>query len=306
MYARAVYRFARLGVRHSHLTTQTRKTTLPLLHQMARNHEPIAVLTAHDSISARIAEAAGVDVVLVGDSLAMVAMGFQDTGEITLDEMVYHCRAVRRGCRHPFIVADLPFGSYEQSPEQAMESAVKMMKVGGAQCVKFEGGRELVPTVKKLSSFGIPTMPHIGLTPQRHVATGGFKVQGRSAAAAFELLQDAKALAGAGAQMLLVEGVPAKVSEIITAQAGIPVIGIGAGPHTSGQVLVQLDMLGGFDEFKPKFLKQYANLLDYSTSAVKNYVSDVKKAAFPAAEHCYSIRDDEFQQFLEMAQSKQA
>lgn len=295
-----VSRLVRFGVRYSHVSASAGNTTLPMLHQMARNKDKIAVLTAHDSLSARMAETSGVDIVLVGDSLAMVAMGYENTTEITLDDMVYHCRAVKRGCTRPFIVADLPFGSYESSIEQAVNSAVKMMKIGGAHCLKFEGGRELCPTVKRLSQFGIPVMPHIGLTPQRQVATGGFKVQGKDANSAFELLQDAKALASAGASMLLLEGVPARVSEVITNNVDIPVIGIGAGPGTSGQVLVQLDMLGGFDTFKPKFLKQYANLLEYSTKAIETYVSEVRQSQFPEKQHCYSIKEEEYQKFVAM------
>lgn len=269
---------------------------------MYLSKEPIVTLTAHDSISARLADDAGVDIILVGDSLAMVAMGYESTSEITLDDMIYHTRAVHRGARRPFIISDLPFGSFEQGPEQALESAVAMIKRGHAECVKFEGGRELVPTVKKLSSFGIATCPHIGLTPQRHISTGGFRVQGKTADSAISVLEDALALEKAGANFLLLEGLPARVGEEITKSVKIPTIGIGAGANTSGQVLVQLDMLGAFDAFSPKFSKRYAKLLDYATNAIGQYRKEVKAGLFPAKENCYSMKTEEHRKFLENAE----
>lgn len=288
--------------RYSHTVTNAKKITLPKLHEMAQNSQKIAMVTAHDSLSARMAEEAGVDIVLVGDSLAMVSMGFPDTSQITLDEMIYHCKAVKRGCQAPFIIGDLPFGSYEQSVEKGVESTVRMIKEGGADCVKFEGGRELAPMVERLSQYGIATMPHIGLTPQRQVATGGFKVQGRKAESAFRLLEDALVLESAGAQLFLLEGVPTEIGEVISSKVKIPVIGIGAGAGTSGQVLVQLDMLGGFDDFKPKFLKRYADLLGYSTSAIKQYVQEVRQNEFPQREHSYSMKEEEFIKFTKLAE----
>lgn len=278
------------------------KVTLPNLYNMFLSKEPIVTLTAHDSISARLADKAGVDIILVGDSLAMVAMGYESTSEITLEDMIYHTRAVHRGAKRPFIISDLPFGSYEQGPDQALASAVAMIKKGRAECVKFEGGRELVPTVKRLSSYGISTCPHIGLTPQRQISTGGFRVQGKTAETAITVLEDALALEEAGANFLLLEGLPARVGEEITKSVNIPTIGIGAGPKTSGQVLVQLDMLGGFDAFVPKFLKRYANLLEYATNAIGDYQRDVKLGLFPAKENCYTMKTEEYQDFLERAE----
>lgn len=276
--------------------------TIPQLYSLYAQKTPITVLTAHDAISARIADQAGTDVILVGDSLAMVAMGHEQTHEIELEDMVYHTRAVARGNKSAFIVSDLPFGSYETSVEQGVASTVRLIKHGGAEAVKFEGGRELVPLVKQLSSFGIATMPHIGLTPQRQIATGGFKVQGKTAESALQLLRDALELQDAGATFFLLEGLPDRVASLITSKLSVPTIGIGAGPGTSGQVLVQLDMLGGFDTFTPKFLKKYGNYLEANTNAIKEYNAEVRAAEFPAKQHCYNIKDEEFSKFEQLAE----
>lgn len=287
-----------------HSASATHKVTIPQLYQLASENRKFVTLTAHDSISARMAEQGGVDVVLVGDSLSMVAMGYEDTSEITLEDMIYHTRAVRRGAKKPLIITDLPFGSYEKGPTHAMDSAIQLIKKGKAEVVKMEGGRELAPTIKALSSYGIATCPHIGLTPQRQIATGGFKVQGKDAESALSVLEDALALQEAGATFFLLEGVPARVAEIITREVKIPVIGIGAGPHTDSQVLVQLDMLGGFDNFSPKFVKKYANLLQYTTSAISNYVQEVRGGQFPTREHSYVMKSEEYHKFLDLVASK--
>lgn len=291
------------GVRFSHYNAKpgaAPKMTIPRLYEMYAAKQPITCITAHDALSGRMADEAGIDTVLVGDSLAMVAMGLESTSEIELEDMVYHCRAVARGAPRPFLIADLPFGSYEQSVEQACESAIRMVKHGRAEAVKFEGGRELCPIVERLSKFGIATVPHIGLTPQRQISTGGFKVQGKTAASAKELLDDALALEKAGATMILLEGVPDRVATVITERLNVPTIGIGAGSGTSGQVLVQIDMLGGFDAFVPKFLKRYANILETHTSAIAKYHSEVKSGEFPSKQNSYSIKDAEFEKFTEM------
>lgn len=275
--------------------------TLPRLYEMFHEKVPITCITAHDALSSRLADLAGSDIILVGDSLAMVAMGLESTSKIELDEMIYHTKAVTRGAQSAFIVADLPFGSYESSTTQACESAIKMIKRGGAEAVKFEGGRELEPIVRHLSSFGICTMPHIGLTPQRQVSTGGFKVQGRTAGSALRIYEDALILQEAGASMLLLEGVPDRIAAYISSKLRIPTIGIGAGPHTSGQVLVQIDMLGGFDAFTPKFLKRYSNYLQENTRAIKQYCDEVKQREFPERKHSYVIKDEEFEDFVKLA-----
>lgn len=289
------------GVRYSHYNAASiegkdarPKVTIPAIRKMYRNKEPISAITAHDYISGIMADRAGVDVVLVGDSLSMVAMGHANTNEIDLDEMIYHTRAVARGVESAFVVADLPFGSYEVSPQQAMASAIKMVKKGFAEAVKIEGGRELAPAIKQLTSFGIPVVAHIGLTPQRQSSLGGFRVQGKTVASAVSVLEDALAVQEAGAFMMVIEAVPDKVGKLITDKMSIPTIGIGAGPGTSGQVLVQLDMLGGFDGFVPKFLKKYANILETNVKAMRQYSDEVKQRSFPSSEHCYAIKDDEF------------
>lgn len=295
-----------IGKRFSHYDSPhsagLSKMTLPQLQKMHANSEPIVCITAHDAISARIADRAGVDLLLVGDSLAMVSLGYDSTTEVELEDMIYHTRAVLRGSKRPFLVADLPFGSYELGPTQATESALRMIKKGGAEAVKFEGGQELVPTVSHLASYGIATMPHIGLTPQRAISTGGFKVQGSTSLEAMRILEDAVALQEAGASMLLLEGVPAQVAKIIATKSKIPIIGIGAGPSVSGQVLVQLDMLGGFDGFTPKFLKRYSSLLTNSVAAIEEYRDEVRGRKFPTADHTYKIKGDELRDFKELAE----
>lgn len=260
----------------------------------------LKVLTAHDYISAKIAEQAGVDVILIGDSLSMVALGYDNTNEITLDEMIFHAKAVARGSSRSLRVADLPFGSYEVSPEQAMSSAIQMIKRGGVQAIKIEGGKENVETIKKLTTMGIPVMGHIGLTPQRASALGGFKVQGKTASSAESILQDALAIQQAGCFAVVLEATPAPISELIQQQLDIPIIGIGAGPNTAGQVLVQLDMLGGFDGFSPKFLKKYSNYLQINVSAVKQYVKEVKHHQFPEPQHCYAIKEEVVEKFKQV------
>ncbi|ANB14842.1 3-methyl-2-oxobutanoate hydroxymethyltransferase [Sugiyamaella lignohabitans] len=278
--------------------------TIPQLRKLYKNKTPISMITAHDYISGMLADRAGVDMVLVGDSLAMVSMGHESTSEIDLNDMVYHTRAVSRGVKSSFLIADLPFGSYETSPEQAFDSAVKMIKKGNAQAVKIEGGKELYPTIKKLTDFGIPVVGHIGLTPQRQNALGGFRVQGKTAKSAVELLENALAIQEAGCFIMIIEAVPDKVGSLITEKLSVPTIGIGAGPGTSGQVLVQLDMLGGFDAFVPKFLKRYSNYLETNVNAIKTYSDEVKSHQFPSTEHTYSITDDEFAKFQDLVAKK--
>lgn len=273
------------------------KVTIPQIRKMYKSNTPITVLTAHDYISGLIADRAGVDMVLVGDSLAMVCLGYQDTNEVTLQDMIHHCRAASRGVSSAFLIADLPFGSYGMSPEQTFESAVKMVKEGKAEAVKIEGGVEIAPHIKKLTEFGIPVMGHIGLTPQRQSSLGGFKVQGKTSKSAMSILEDALAVQEAGCFSMVLEAVPDRVGALITEKLKVPTIGIGGGPGTSGQVLVQLDMLGSFDSFIPKFLKRYSNHLESSIQAIEQYRNEVQGRQFPAKEHCYTIKDDEFEKF---------
>lgn len=257
------------------------------------------MLTAHDFPSAHVAEVAGMEVVLVGDSLAMVALGMQDTNEVVLEDMLLHCRSVARAAQTAFTVADLPMGSYEISPEQALQSAIRIIKEGRVQGIKLEGGEEMAPTIKRITSAGIPVVGHIGLTPQRQNALGGFRVQGKSTASALKLLQDARAVQEAGAFMMVVEAVPPEIARIVTQKLSVPTIGIGAGNGCSGQVLVQIDMTGNFPpgRFLPKFVKQYANVWNEALKGIEQYRDEVKSRAYPAEQHTYPIPKEELAEF---------
>lgn len=217
--------------------------------------------------------------------------------------MIHHARSVRRGVKSAFITADLPFGSYEISPEQALGSAIQMVKRGLVDGIKMEGGIENAEAISKITSKGIPVMGHVGLTPQRQASLGGFKVQGKTAQSAELILKDAIALQDAGCFTIVLEAVPGPIAELITNHIHVPTIGIGAGPGTSGQVLVQLDMLGGFDGFTPKFLKKYSSYLQINTDACKKYVEEVHTRVFPEPQHCYSIKEEEVEKFKEIMKS---
>ncbi|KAI5370630.1 putative ketopantoate hydroxymethyltransferase, pyruvate kinase-like domain superfamily [Septoria linicola] len=268
-----------------------KKVTLQTLQSMYKKKEPIAMITAHDFPSAHVAEHAGMDVVLIGDSLAMVALGLEDTSSVLLEEMILHCRSVARGATAPFRVGDLPMGSYEVSPEQALQSAIRLVKEGNCHAVKLEGGAEMVPQISKITTAGIPVLGHIGLTPQRQNALGGFRVQGKSVAGALKLLQDAKAVQQAGAFGMVIEAVPAEVAAIATESLRVPTIGIGAGNACSGQVLVQVDMAGYFPagRFLPKFVKKYGDMWSEASRAVQQYGKEVKDRSYPAPEHTYPM-----------------
>ncbi|KAK2599817.1 hypothetical protein N8I77_011540 [Diaporthe amygdali] len=288
---------------HSPLGTQApsqrKKVTLGTLRAMHRRNEPITVITAHDFPSAHVADAAGMDVVLVGDSLAMVALGMEDTSEVLVEEMLLHCRSVARATKAAFTVGDLPMGSYEVSPEQALETAIRFIKTGRVQGIKLEGGSEMAPSIRRITSAGIPVLAHIGLTPQRQNALGGFRVQGKTAAGAAKVLEDALAVQEAGAFAAVVEAVPAEVAALVTQRLAIPTIGIGAGNGCSGQVLVQIDMLGNFPpgRFLPKFVKQYGDVWSESLRAIEAYRDEVKSRAYPAPQHTYPISKEELEAF---------
>jgi 3-methyl-2-oxobutanoate hydroxymethyltransferase len=262
--------------------------TIQSLH---RKNVPITMLTAHDFPSASLASAAGMDLILVGDSLAMVSLGMPDTSEVTLDDMILHARAVSRAATHSFTIGDLPMGCYEVSPEEAVKSAIRMVKEGRMQSVKLEGGIEFADTIKKITRAGIPVCGHIGLTPQRQHALGGFRVQGKTAAAAQKLLNDACAVQDAGAFAVVLECVPPEIASIITSKLSIPTIGIGAGNGCSGQVLVQMDMLGcrPAGSFLPKFVKRYGDVWERSLAAVEQYRDEVKARSYPAEQHNYTV-----------------
>ncbi|KIY00428.1 uncharacterized protein Z520_04113 [Fonsecaea multimorphosa CBS 102226] len=263
--------------------------TIQTLQKMHAEDKPITMLTAHNFPSALMAQEAGMDMILVGDSLAMVSLGMQDTSEVTLDEMIVSARAVSRAVTRSFTVGDLPMGSYELSPEQALASAIRMVKEGRMQSVKLEGGAEMAPAIKKITTAGIPLCAHIGLTPQRQHALGGFRVQGNTLDKAMSLLKDAKAVEEAGAFMVVLECVPPDIAEEVTKALRIPTIGIGAGNKTSGQVLVQIDMLGVRppDSFMPKFVKKYGSIWEAGLSAIKQYKDEVSDRSYPNAPYVY-------------------
>jgi len=247
------------------------------------------MLTAHNYPSALLAQAAGMNMILVGDSLAMVSLGMPDTSEVTLDEMIIHARAVSRAATQSFTVGDLPMGSYEISPEQGLASAIRMMKEGRMQSVKLEGGIETADTVRKITTAGIPVCAHIGLTPQRQHALGGFRVQGNTLKKALELLKDARAVQEAGAFAVVLECVPPGIAETVTEVLAIPTIGIGAGNGCSGQVLVQTDMLGQRppDSFMPKFVKRYGQEWEHGLTAITQYRDEVVSRQYPGLEYSY-------------------
>lgn len=257
------------------------------------------MLTAHDFPSAHVADHAGMDMILVGDSLAMVALGMEDTSEVLLEEMLLHCRSVARGAKAAFIVGDLPMGSYEVSAEQALKSAIRMVKEGRVHAIKLEGGAEMAPAISKITTAGIPVLAHVGLTPQRQNALGGFRVQGKSTAGALKLLADAKAVQEAGAFGVVLEAVPAPVATVVTKQLRIPTIGIGAGNGCSGQVLVQVDMLGNFPpgRFLPKFVKKFGDVWSESRQAIEAYRDEVKGRSYPAPEHTYPMPKEDLEDF---------
>ncbi len=243
----------------------------------------VVVVTAYDATMARLLDAAGVDVLLVGDSLGMVVQGLATTLPVTLDEMAYHCRAVARGSRRAHVVGDLPFMAYQSSPERALDAAGKLVKEGNVEAVKLEGGVAVAEHVRRIVEVGIPVMGHIGLTPQSVHAMGGFRVQGKTAAAQERILADARALEAAGVYSIVVEGVPAELGRRITEAVNVPTIGIGAGPHCDGQVLVCYDLLGMYGEVQPKFVKRYADLGAAVVQAVEAYAAEVRAGTFPSA-----------------------
>lgn len=279
------------------------KRTLQKLQALHAKGEPITVLTAHDYPSGfNIEQAGNIDVCLVGDSLAMVACGYESTNQLSLDEMLYHCRSVARGCKSPLLVADMPFGTYQLDVHDAVSNALKLIQQGHMEAVKLEGGAEIAPLVKRLVDVGIPVMGHVGLKPQHAVASSGFKVQGKTASKALQVYQDALAIQEAGAFSMVIEAVPSKLGAFISSKLKVPTISIGAGPECSGQVLVQLDMLGGFDRFMPRFCKPYANLSAVSIQAIRQYGDEVKLQSFPEeGTHTYPIKEDEWARFQQLA-----
>jgi len=262
-----------------------------------KGERKVTMLTAYDYAAARLADAAGVDMLLVGDSLAMVVLGLDDTLSVTMDEMLHHVRAVSRGASRALVVADMPFMSYQVSVAEAVANAGRFLKEGRAGAVKLEGGREVAPQVKAMVEAGIPVIGHVGLTPQHVAAMGGFKVQSKTAEAAAALVEDAKILAKAGCFAVVLECIPAPVAAVVTEVLPVPTIGIGAGPDCDGQVLVFHDVLGLYDRMHPKFVKQYANLGKLAQEALTQYVDEVTRNVFPGPEHVFAMNQEALAHF---------
>ena len=274
------------------------KVTVPKIssRKVRAGEDALVMLTAYDAPGARAASDAGIDMILVGDSVAMVVLGYDDTLQVTVDDIAHHTRAVARAKPDCLIVGDLPWMSFHVSVEETVRNAAELVRAG-AQCVKLEGGRKRLPMIEALIDAEIPVMGHIGLTPQSVHAMGGFKVQGRQAEAAMELIEDAKALQHAGCFSIVLEGIPVKVAEAITDALDVPTIGIGAGPHCDGQVLVYHDVLGIEDRFVPKFVRRYADLKTATIDALAKYADDVRSGAFPNHDESYHLNDDQAEAF---------
>lgn len=266
--------------------TREHRVTVRSLASRKRKADPFTMLTAYDFTFARIFDEAGVDVILVGDSLGNVVQGCDTTLPVTLDEVIYHTRLVARGVRRAMIVGDMPFGSFQVSPEDAVRSAIRLVKEGGAQAVKLEGGRVVADAIRRIVSAQIPVMGHVGLTPQSVNHMGGFRVQGRGDEGRHQVIEDALAVEEAGAFAVVLEGIPEELGKEVTAQLSIPTIGIGAGVHCDAQVLVMHDLLG-LNDWTPSFVKQYANLGAQASKAARSYIDDVVNRKFPDEEHVY-------------------
>ena len=268
------------------------RTTIADIQKKKTKGERFAAITAYDVVTARLVDEAGIPLILVGDSLGMVVLGYDSTIPVTLDDIIHHTRAVVRGSNKALVVADLPFMTYQKSAEQALESAGRCLQEGGAQAVKLEGGRAVAATVARLTSAGIPVMGHLGLTPQSIHQLGGFKAQGKDVARAKELLDDALALQEAGAFSIVLECVPTELSRLITERLSIPTVGIGAGPYCDAEIQVVSDSLGWFSDFVPKHAKQFAKLAEVASDALRQYVEEVESGAFPTEKESVSVSED--------------
>lgn len=268
------------------------KNTVITFREAKEKGEKLTMLTAYDYSTAKLMDEAGVNSILVGDSLGNVILGYEDTISVTMEDMIHHGAAVARGAKNALVIIDMPFMSYQTSVYDAVVNAGRLMKEGRAGAVKLEGGIEVCPQIKAITAAGIPVVAHIGLTPQSINAFGGFRVQGKSEAAAKKLIEDAKAVEEAGAFAVVLECVPAGLAELVTKELSIPTIGIGAGNKCDGQVLVYQDMLGMFSDFTPKFVKRFANVGEVMTEAFKAYCTEVQAGTFPSKEHEYAISDE--------------
>ncbi|HHY37794.1 MAG TPA: 3-methyl-2-oxobutanoate hydroxymethyltransferase [Clostridia bacterium] len=268
------------------------KMTVPQFKEMKKKGQKFTMVTAYDYAMASLVDKSDVEMILVGDSLGMVMLGYEGTVPVTVDDIIHHAKAVVRGAPHTFVIGDMPFGSYNASVEDAVRNATRIMKEGGVDAVKLEGGKYFAPVIKAIVNAGIPVMGHIGLTPQTASALGGFKVQGKDEKAAQAILEDALAIEEAGAFSVCLECVPHQLGRLISERLSIPTMGIGAGPDCDSQVLVIHDMLGLFDRFVPKFVKQYVKLSDQIIKALNEFSDDVREKRFPDLEHSFTMKEE--------------
>ncbi|UCH11928.1 MAG: 3-methyl-2-oxobutanoate hydroxymethyltransferase [Candidatus Omnitrophota bacterium] len=272
---------------------ERKKVTITGLLNKKKENKPITMLTAYDFPLASIIDEAGIDMILVGDSVGMVVLGYENTLPVTMDDMLHHCKAVARGTKYAFLVGDMPFMSYQVSSEEAIRNAGRFVKEGNCDAVKLEGGIEVIDQIKAIVKAGIPAMSHIGLTPQSATQLGGFKVQGKTAVSAEKIIDDAIRLEKVGCFGIILECIPDKISKIITSKVKIPTIGIGAGIHCDGQVLVTYDILGLYKKFTPKFAKKYTDVFLQIKKAAEQYKAEVEERKFPAKEHSFTIDEKE-------------
>jgi 3-methyl-2-oxobutanoate hydroxymethyltransferase len=281
------------------ISEERKKVTVRLIQAIKRRNEPISMLTAYDYPTALIMDQVGMDVILVGDSLGMVVLGYESTLPVTMDEMIHHCKAVSRGAKYALLVGDMPFMSYQASASEAVKNAGRFLQEAGMNAVKLEGGIERADTIRAIVNAGIPVMGHLGLTPQSVHKLGGFRPQGRDAEAAFKLLEDAQFLQEAGCFSLVLESIPGKLAALVSQRLEIPTLGIGAGVGCDGQVLVTHDLLGLFERFTPRFVKQYAHLAEDMKLAFGEYISNVKGRSFPGVEHTVEMSEEEWDCLIE-------
>ncbi len=285
-------------------TTERKKVTLPALFKKYHDSEPIVMLTCYDYPTAFFQDQAGVDMVLVGDSLGMTMLGYESTLPVTMDDMIRHAQAVRRGAPHVWLIGDMPYMSYQPSVETAIRNAGRFMAEAGCDAIKLEGGRDMADRLAGIVKSGIPAMGHLGLTPQSASALGGFRLQGKGAEEAARIAEDASILEDAGAYSILLEMVPDRVCGLITDRAKIPIVSLGSGPHASGQLLIYHDMFGLYPRFTPKMAKVYANVGEVILNGLKQYVGEVRTCTFPQPENYFSIKDDEYKRLVEMTDGR--
>lgn len=279
---------------------ERKKITVQQIQEMKNRHELISMLTAYDYPTALLMDQAGLDMILVGDSLGMVVLGYESTLPVTMDDMIHHCKAVARGAKYALLIGDMPFMSYQVDSAEAVRNAGRFLQEGGMNAIKLEGGRERAGAIQEIVNAGIPVMGHLGLTPQSINKLGGFRPQGRDAEAACRLIEDALILQDAGCFSLVLESIPGRLAKLVSEKLVIPTIGIGAGAGCDGQVLVTHDLLGIFERFTPKFVKRYANLADEMRRAFNGFMDEVKANTFPGAEHTVDMKDEEWQHLEEM------